>query len=125
MNTKKSLQKFDILQFTQSLLYLKAATWFTLSAIYFITLYHKLKGQIILIIVISILMFGNGIVLLALAYFTKKKIRFIYYGTIAYMLVNIILSFADQFGLADMISLLIDVAIVVLLIRGKKEFIKV
>ncbi|KKP69383.1 hypothetical protein A2X44_04495 [candidate division CPR3 bacterium GWF2_35_18] len=121
---KKMIITKSFMSVVQILLYIKSATWIILSVIYFFTLYERYADQTFLIAIISVMMFVNGIIMIVLAFLLKKKIQLIYYGTIVYMFVNIILAFADQFGLTDLLALLIDVAIVVLLIRGKKEFVK-
>lgn len=121
---KKMIIPKDSMGVVQILLYIKSATWIILSVIYFFTLYQRYADQTLLIGIISAMMFVNGIIMIVLASFLKKKIKLVYYGTIAYMFINIILAFADQFGLIDLLALLIDVAIVVLLIRGKKEFVR-
>jgi uncharacterized membrane protein YhaH (DUF805 family) len=42
-----------------------------------------------------------------------------YYLALAVMAINIILTFTDQFGLLDFLTLVIDLAIVAILIAGR------
>jgi hypothetical protein len=69
-------------------------------------------------IVVAVLMVGNaGAMLLAARLITRRR-RIFYLFTLALLLVNIFLTFADQFGLLDLLTLLVDLVLLsILLLR--------
>lgn len=68
---------------------------------------------------IGLMMIGNALIFGVLAFsYRKPHFRNI---TVVWLMVNIILTFTDQFGLYDVLTLVLDVLIVVLILVQKHE----
>lgn len=69
---------------------------------------------------IGLMMIGNALIFGALAFsYRKPHFRNI---TVVWLMVNIVLTFPDQFGLYDVLTLMLDVLIVVLILVQKKRY---
>ena len=71
--------------------------------------------------VIGILMFGNAGAMLLSAIGIGRGGRAFYYFALAVLAVNIVLTFTDQFGVYDLLTLIIDVILLGLLIADRKR----
>ncbi len=68
---------------------------------------------------LGLLMIGNGLIFGVLAfYYRKPRSRRM---AVVWLMANIILTFTDQFGLYDVLTLVLDVLIVVLILVQKHE----
>ena len=68
---------------------------------------------------IGLMMIGNALLFGILAfYYRKTHFRML---TVVWLMVNIVLTFTDQFGLLDILTLLLDVLILVLILIQKKR----
>jgi hypothetical protein len=72
-------------------------------------------------IYLFILMVINAAILYWLGWGITRKRVFFYFG-IGYLLLNILLTITDQFGLLDLLTMLIDIVLVILLIAKHKIF---
>jgi hypothetical protein len=78
-------------------------------------------GQPIMLLVIAVLMLGNaGAMVVAGAGLSTRWRRPAYYWGLAVLAINIILTFRDQFGVFDLLTLLFDLALLGLLIAARK-----
>ena len=68
-----------------------------------------------------ILMVINAAILYWLGWGIARRRVFFYFG-IGYLLLNILLTITDQFGLLDLLTMLIDIVLVILLIAKHKIF---
>jgi len=69
---------------------------------------------------IGLMMIGNALIFGVLAFsYRKPHFRNI---TVVWLMVNIVLTFPDQFGLYDVLTLMLDVLIVVLILVQKKRY---
>lgn len=75
-----------------------------------------------LIWVLSIMMFGNGLVLIAMSWGIWHQKRFFYWAGLAVLLLNIVLTFTDQFGFFDLITLIFDLGLFGFLIFTRKLY---
>ena len=71
---------------------------------------------------IVVLMFGNAGAMLLSGWGLRRRNRWFYALALAVLCVNIILTFTDQVGIYDWITLIIDLAILAILVRMRKEF---
>lgn len=104
------------------LFYLNAAIWLVFGLISLYRLGSGDNAYLITMLVIAILMFGNVVALTLSGFVLKwRQKRWFWLGT-AVLLINIILTFTDQVGLFDLLTLLLDVIILSLLIANRDWF---
>jgi lysylphosphatidylglycerol synthetase-like protein (DUF2156 family) len=106
---------------TQALLYLNAAIWLVFSLTTLFRLNNSGNTSVATQLVILILMAGNVVAMLLSGWGIGRKNRLIYIFALIVMLVNILLTFTDQFGFFDLATLLLDLAILTLLVIDWKE----
>jgi hypothetical protein len=82
------------------------------------------SDQSIMMLVIAILMFGNVGAFIFCGLSIGKKSRIFYLVSILVLVVNITLSITDEFGLLDLISMLVDLVILGFLLAGRKQLIR-
>jgi hypothetical protein len=66
--------------------------------------------------IVALLMFGNVAAMLVSAWLAGKRWKWGYFLALAVLLANILLTFTDQFGFLDLVTLLLDLAILGLLL---------
>lgn len=70
----------------------------------------------------AILMFGDAALMAFCAWQLPKKTKFIFYFSVVVLALNIFPTIFDQFGLADLLFVLLNIATLVFLILARKEF---
>jgi len=70
----------------------------------------------------AILMFGDAAVMAFCAWQLPKRTKFIFYFSVFVLALNIFPTIFDQFGLADLLFVLMNIATLVFLILARKEF---
>ena len=94
-----TVKKFSLLLYLNGLLWFVFSIWLFLSDrsndFYGTNIYDLL----------AVLMFLNFLIFLFLAYGNFKRYRWVYYFTVFYLSVNLLLTFTDKFGLLDIIVL--------------------
>ena len=121
---RKSSVAFNAISVVQSLLYLNTAVWLLLGVLTLLRLSDNNVNQIVGISIIALLMFGNAGAMLVVAWLLGKRQKRFYLFALTVLLVNIILTFTDQFGMADLVTLIIDLVILGLLIIRYTDFTK-
>jgi hypothetical protein len=103
----------------QFLFLLNGVIWLILS---FIGLFNAIEGVVSMLgpWLLAIMMAGNGMIFLILGIFSQRGWRWMFYFSLAFLAVNILLTFTDQFGFFDLLTLVIDIALVVLLFLTTK-----
>ncbi len=104
----------------QVLFFLNAAIW-----VFFLFLFlsdQVTPGDPISSWLVPILMVGNAIAMLVCGLGLRKRTRFFYYLAVLVIGINILLTFTDQVGLFDYLTLLIDLVILVLLVASRSGF---
>ncbi|MFN2111081.1 MAG: hypothetical protein ACK2UI_15610 [Anaerolineae bacterium] len=117
---KNQFEALDTVRVAQILFFLDAAIWIALGIT---SLLNVARGStsIMTAIVIGVLMFGNAGAMV-LSGFGLGKWRGFYYLALAVLLVNIVLTFTDQVGLLDILTFLLDLALLMLLITTSKQY---
>jgi len=105
----------------QILLYINAAIWMILGIVTPLRVSQNNPESTIILWIIAILMAGNAGMMLLCGWGLGTDHRLFYYLALIVMAVNIILTFTDQFGLLDFLTLVIDLAILALLIACRKR----
>lgn len=113
------IKSFHIIRTAQAGFFLNAIIWLVLGIWSLARLGDK-PDQSITMVVIAILMFANTAAFIFCGFTCGK--RSIWFAVIAFFVlgVNILLTFTDQVGIIDWITLLIDLSILGLLIAGRK-----
>ena len=109
----------DAVRAAQVLFFLNAAIWVILGITSLLRV-SRSPTSIMTAIVIGILMFGNAGAMVVSG-FGLGKWRGFYYLALAVLLVNIVLTFTDQVGLLDILTFVLDLALLVLLIATGKH----
>jgi hypothetical protein len=73
---------------------------------------------------IAILMFINAILLVWVGWKIGNGNNLYYYFGLLLLAGNILLTFTDEFGFFDLLTLLINIALLVLLIAGRSKFVQ-
>lgn len=111
---------FTLIRAAQAGFFLNAVIWLILGMWSLVRLEGK-SDQSITMVVIAILMFGNMAAFIFCGFTIGR--RSVWFTVIAFLVlgVNILLTFTDQVGLIDWITLVIDLGILGLLIAGRKH----
>ena len=75
-------------------------------------------------LIVAILMFGNASAMLVAGITIGKGNRWCYYFATTWLVVNIILTFTDQFGISDLFTLIIDSILLGLILISSKVFLQ-
>ena len=70
----------------------------------------------------AILMFGDAALMAFCAWQLPKRTKFVFYFSVFVLAINIFPTIVDQFGLADLLFVLLNIATLVFLILARKEF---
>jgi uncharacterized membrane protein (DUF2068 family) len=100
----------------RAMFFLNAAIWILFS----ILTLRRTHGSTAWIV--AILMAGNAGAMLLAGWGIGKRQKWFYYLGIAVLAVNIVLTVTDEFGLFDLITLLIDVILLVLLLATRSRY---
>jgi hypothetical protein len=106
----------------QALFFVNAAIWLLLGIATIVRMPAGGSGQTITAAVIAILMFANLGAMLVAGVAIGKQQRPFYYIGIAILVVNIILTVTDQFGLLDFVTLVMDMVLLGLLIVTRARY---
>jgi hypothetical protein len=115
MTKKRQRYYFDVkIKIARALFFLNAVTWLGF-AIY---LYREMTGldNRLSAVIIAIFMLGNAVALFISGLLIHRRVKWGYYFSIAVVALNIILTFTDQFGVADFLVLLLDTVLFMILI---------
>jgi hypothetical protein len=109
------------MRWAQGLFFLNAAIWLAFGVVSVVRIGGN-AGQGVTALVVAILMFGNaGAMALSGVFLGKRRILF-YLFALAVLAVNVLLTFTDQFGAFDLITLIIDLVLLGILIVARKRF---
>lgn len=110
------------LQFAQLLFGLNAGIWLLFGIIFLLRQTGNGSAQQTVFFVIALLMFANGGAMLVSARLLAMRRRIFFFFAIALLLVNIILTFTDQFGVFDLLTLLLDLLLLGILLARRSHF---
>lgn len=105
------------------LLYLNGLLWFVFSIWLFLSDRSKIFHGLNLYDVLSLLMLFNFLIFLLLAYLVFKKYKYSFHLSFIWLLLNFLLTFTDQFGLLDVLVLLLNIFSLVYCLFLRKELI--
>jgi L-asparagine transporter-like permease len=110
-----------LIKAAQALFYLNAMIWFAFGLATLIRIGNGNNAHRLAALILTLFMLANVAAMLVSGWGLGTRNKWLYLLAIAVILVNIILTFTDQFGLLDFLTLVVDVVILVLLIaiRGR------
>jgi hypothetical protein len=109
------------MRWAQRLFFLNAAIWLVFG-IESVVRFVGNGGLRVTALLVAILMFGNaGAMALSGVLLGKRRMLF-YLFALAVLAVNVLLTFTDQFGAFDLITLIIDLVLLGILIVGRQQF---
>ncbi len=116
------MKYLKILKTTKALFYLNTAIWFLFGVTILGGIFGTLAVQGYVRVIIALLMFGNAAAMFLAGWGLGRDSRWFYILALMVIIVNIALTFTDQVGLLDWITLGIDLILLVLLVSFRKAF---
>jgi hypothetical protein len=107
-----------------SFILLNALIWLVLGILIAIHAHPALPDQPLVKVIMSILSFFIATITVCLYYMLKKQIRFGYYLTLAFFVGVSLLTVFDEFGISDLIVLIINLIPIVLLIKDRAWYLQ-
>lgn len=102
----------------RSLFYVNAATWLGLAVVSLLRLSGR-SGPALTPLIVATLMAGNAAAMALAGILLGRPRKHWYLAALALLAVNILLTFTDQFGLLDFLTLIVDLAAAGLLLSGR------
>ena len=113
----------NTMRWAQGLFFLNAAIWMVFGTVSVVRIGGS-AGQGVTAVVVAVLMFGNaGAMALSGALLGKRRLLF-YLFALAVLAVNVALTFTDQVGAFDLITLIIELVLLGILIVARKQFLE-
>ncbi|MCO6450055.1 MAG: hypothetical protein J5I90_04630 [Caldilineales bacterium] len=113
--------KPTIVRASQVLFYANAVVWLALGAISLWRLSAS-PAQSLTFLIVALLMFGNVAAMLLAGWGLGKLRRRYFYLAIFVLVINIILTFTDEFGLLDFLTLMLDLTLLGMLIYSRRLY---
>lgn len=82
------------------------------------------SDRTVLYVFYALVMFGDAALMAFCAWQLPKRTKFIFYFSVIVLALNIFPTIFDQFGLADLLFVLLNIATLVFLILARKEFLR-
>lgn len=101
---------------TQVLFFLNTAIWLVLGIVSLERFFNQSTSGILTTWIVALLMFGNAAAMLISGVVVARGGKWSYFFVLAVLLVNILLTFTDQVGILDLLTLLIDLVLLILVI---------
>ncbi len=117
-----AFSSFSKIKTAQLLLGLNALIWLIIGIISLLRLAGNDPDLIGVYAIVAVLMFGNVAAMLVAAWLLNNPRKLSFLFALAVLLINILLTFTDQFGFFDLITVLIDFVILRILLANRKQF---
>jgi len=119
----RTLQTLNPVKTAQLLFVLNAIIWFLLGIFTLIRLSDGSSERAMTMLVIGVMMFGNAAAMLISGWGIGRGQKIFYYLALAVLFVNIVLTFTDEFGLLDLLTLIVDLVLLGFLLAARKRFV--
>lgn len=106
----------------QVLFFILGAVWILFGVASLIRLVNNSTNPTVTLWVVAILMFGNAGALLVIGWGIGKQKRLFFYLGIIVLAANIFLTVTDEFGIFDLITLIIDLVLLILLFVTRSRY---
>jgi hypothetical protein len=117
-----SKTKLHTVLITQWLFFINACVWFVLAVNSILRLDSISNTPMIVLWVVIILMFANAGAMFVIGFWLGRKSKWAYFLALAVLLVNILLTFTDQVGFYDIVTVLLDFVTLGLLLYDRKSY---
>jgi hypothetical protein len=104
------------------LFFVLAAIWLLFGILSLIRMANGVTDQTITMWVVAVLVVANAGAMLVAGLGLRSGHRLSYYFALVLLVANLVLTVTDQFGVFDLITLLIDAALLVLLLVTRKGY---
>lgn len=121
MNKRKAKSFSARIMTAQALFFVSTLIWLGL-AVYVLYDMAVINTNRLSAFLVGIFMLGNAAMMLFSGIMLGKRQAWTYYFVIFVLAVNVILTFTDQFGTFDLITLLIDLVLLVILLSIRKPY---
>ena len=118
----RKITTIDPIRITRWLFILNALIWLVFGITSILRMSRANPEHTFTMWVVAILMFSNAAAMLVSGIGITTQRRIFYLFALAVLGVNIVLTFTDQFGLFDFITLVIDIIILALLVASRRSF---
>jgi lysylphosphatidylglycerol synthetase-like protein (DUF2156 family) len=118
----RSAKTLDLVRIAQSMFFLNALIWLLIGVVSLIRMADGSPDRTITALVIAFLVLGNVAAMLLSGVGLGKQQKRFYYFALAVLVVNIVLTFTDEFGILDFATLIIDVVLVGIVIAARRTF---
>jgi hypothetical protein len=113
----------DPVRTAQALFFINAALWLVLaSQRLFMPDVDASLDEPVSMGIMAVLLFGNAALMFWCGLMLGKRLRLYFYITVIVLVINVILTVTDQIRLTDMLTLLVDLALLGLLSLTRKNY---
>ena len=119
---KTAIGHYDVVKIAQAIFGLNAVIWLAFGITSLVRLAEKPSNQGMVLWIVATLMFANVGAMLLSAWLIGQRKMWFYLIALAVLVGNIILTFTDQFGLLDMLTLIIDLILLGIMLLKRQEF---
>lgn len=119
---RKFIEIPNLIKAAQLLFVIMAGIWSLLAVISLTRMTSSGSSQLIAALIVAVLMLGNAGAFLMAGIVIGKPNRLFYFFGVMVLAINIILTVTDQFGVLDLITLVIDMVILGLLIATRSYY---
>ena len=106
----------------QSLLFINACVWLVIAVNSILRLESISNTPMVVLWVVIILMFTNAGAMFVTGLWLGRQSKWAYFLALAVLLVNILLTFTDQVGFYDIVTVLLDLVTLGLLLYDRKSY---
>ena len=122
-NRSQEIEQIPIsVKAAQALFFILGTIWIVFGAASLIRMANSGTNPTITLWVIAVLMFGNAGALLLVGWGIGRQQKLFFYLGILVLAANIILTVTDEFGVFDLITLILDLTLLVLLIVTRSGY---
>lgn len=118
----QSETKLHTILIAQSLFFLNACIWLIFAVNSILRLESISNTPIIVLWVVILLMFANAGAMFVTGLWLGRQSKWAYFLALAVLSVNILLTFSDQVGFYDIVTVLLDLVILGLLLYDRKSY---
>lgn len=118
----RQIASVDPLRFTRLLFFLNTILWLAFGISTVVGVVSSYQEDTLMQWMVAIMMFGNAYAMMISGIGILSRRKIFYLLALTVIIVNIILTFTDQFGLFDFITLVINAVILVILVASWGRF---
>ncbi len=121
MNKRKAESLGKRIMAAQALFFINTLIWLGLAA-YVLYDMAVINANRLSAVLVGVFMLGNAVMMLVSGIMLGKRQTWAYYFAVFVLVVNILLTFTDQFGTFDLLTLIVDLVLLVILLSIRKPY---